>query len=765
MSRPSRSRHSLLAQTGQFFAGAILIPCVILLLIEAGLRIAGYGHSASFFIANKLSGKTCHVSNFAFTYRFFPPELARNVNRIVVPDIKAAGARRVFILGSSAAMGDPDASYGFGRILSLILRERDPDTRWEVYNTAITAINSHAIVPIARECAGLKPDIFVVYAGNNEVIGPYGPSTVLTPVFASDALVHLHLWIRSLRIGQLAAAVSRMLPHAKDALQEWGGMEMFSGRTVRHDDPALQRVYQRYCANLREICRVGEKAGARTILCTIGANRRDCPPFASLHTAGLGGAALTDRNAAWARACSLDQAGKPDSALSAFRMACAIDSGHAELQFRMGRCLLRLGDSAQALRHFTRARDLDVLRFRADSRINAIIDSLGRAGLPATALVDIAQLLDRQSGGGISGDELFYDHVHMNFHGNYLIACALADAIHGPGADRPLPPQDTCKARLAFTDWDDLRVRKIMFDRMHKPLFAQQAYHESFMAREREKLDSCESAVRGLSADRIIGEYRDALSQWPDDFHLRFNLGYFLFCLPGPRYTSDAQEQFKAILLLYPDDFASWSNLGTLYERQADYVAALQCFSNALRINPWYSAANRGAGKLYAMRIDISRSLRLMRAGHMENADMAEVINRCALERMNRGGLTDAARLFQQTLALEPRNAAYRFNAGNTFAAMKNNGPALEQFQKAYALAPDSGFIAKKIITLLLAKKDFAQVAEIAQAASARDPLDADFHYACYIAFNQLGKPTEAQYHLKMAQQLKQASVPPLNAE
>jgi tetratricopeptide (TPR) repeat protein len=759
MSPPSRIRHSLPVRTTQYIAGAILIPCAMLLFLEAGLRMAGFGHPSSYFITKKLNGRTFHVSNFAFTYRFFPPELARNVNRIVVPDAKAAGVRRVFILGSSAAMGDPDASYGFGRMLSVILRERDPDTRWEVYNTAITAINSHAIVPIARECAGLKPDLFVVYAGNNEVIGPYGPSTVLTPIFASDALIHLHLWIRSLRIGQLAAAVSRMVPHSKDALREWAGMEMFSGRTVRYNDPALPRVYQRYCANLREIRRLGEKAGARTILCTIGANRRDCPPFASLHAAGLGGAALTDWNAAWTRACSLDQAGKTDSALSAFQPACAIDSEHAELQFRMGRCLLQQGDTALAQRHFAAARDLDALRFRADSRINAIADSLGRAGLPATVFVDIAQLLDRQSAGGVSGDEMFYDHVHMNFHGNYLIARILADAIDGPSANRPVP-EDTCKTRLAFTDWDDLRVRRIMFDRMQKPLFAQQAYHESSMAREREKLDSCESVIRGIPADRIIGEYRNALSQWPDDVHLHFNLGYFLFCLADPRYTNDAQEQFKAILALYPDDFASWSNLGTLYERQADYAAALRCFSNALRINPWYSAANRGAGKLYAMRMDISRSLKLMRAGHMGNADMAEVFNRCALERMNRGGLKDAARLFQQTLALGPRNAAYRFNAGNAFAAMKKSRPALEQFQKAYALAPDSGFIAKKIITLLLAKKDFGQVAEIAQAASARDPLDADFQYACYITFNQLGKPTEAQYHLKMAQQLKQASAP-----
>ena len=56
-----------------------------------------------------------------------------------------------------------------------------------------------------------------------------------------------------------------------------------------------------------------------------------------------------------------------------YEAAARIDDRFAELQFRLGRCLAAEGRSAEARERFVLARDLDALRFRADSRINAII--------------------------------------------------------------------------------------------------------------------------------------------------------------------------------------------------------------------------------------------------------------------------------------------------------------------------------------------------------------------------------------------------------
>jgi hypothetical protein len=58
------------------------------------------------------------------------------------------------------------------------LRERFPGKKFEIVNTSITAINSHAILPIARECAAREGDVWIVYLGNNEMVGPFGAATV-----------------------------------------------------------------------------------------------------------------------------------------------------------------------------------------------------------------------------------------------------------------------------------------------------------------------------------------------------------------------------------------------------------------------------------------------------------------------------------------------------------------------------------------------------------------------------------------------------------
>ena len=74
-------------------------------------------------------------------------------------------------------MGMPNPAFSFGRILEVMLHERYPGCRFEVVNTSMTAINSHAILEIARDCSSQGGDLFVIYMGNNEVVGPYGPGT------------------------------------------------------------------------------------------------------------------------------------------------------------------------------------------------------------------------------------------------------------------------------------------------------------------------------------------------------------------------------------------------------------------------------------------------------------------------------------------------------------------------------------------------------------------------------------------------------------
>ena len=124
-----------------------------LALIEAGLRLAHVGYPADFFLYDRIESRDVLVQNDQFSRRFFPRHLVRRPLSMAMSATKPADTIRIFVLGESAAMGDPDPAFSFSRILGVLLRERYPGTRFEVVNLAFTAINSHVILPIARECA------------------------------------------------------------------------------------------------------------------------------------------------------------------------------------------------------------------------------------------------------------------------------------------------------------------------------------------------------------------------------------------------------------------------------------------------------------------------------------------------------------------------------------------------------------------------------------------------------------------------------------
>src|SRR5262245_30921454 len=236
-----------------------LVPLVLFGLLEAGLRIGGYGQSTRFFLdGSAVERPGTLIDNREFGRWVFPRgyEQAPFPVPVVLSAEKPAGTFRVFVLGESAAMGFPDPSASFARVLEVLLQARYPGTRFEVVNAAMVAINSHIVLPIARECAGHHPDLFVVHLGNNEVVGPYGAAGVLGPYSPSRRFVQANLAVRRTRTGQLLSALVRGVKGEDGAPKTWGGMAMFVESHVAADDARLPRIYDHFRDNLSDICRV-----------------------------------------------------------------------------------------------------------------------------------------------------------------------------------------------------------------------------------------------------------------------------------------------------------------------------------------------------------------------------------------------------------------------------------------------------------------------------------------------------------------------------
>ena len=196
-------------------------PLLFFALLELGLRLAGFGRPATFFLRASFEGKPAIVENQDFSQIFFPPGLERHPLPCRFDAKKTPGTTRVFIFGESAAMGDPAPAFGLGRALEMLLRERYPETPFEFVNVSMTAINSHVLLPIARECAAKEGDLWVIYMGNNEVVGPFGAGTVFGAKTPPMAAIRASIALKSSRTGQwLSGALAKL--RAGGAPTEWG---------------------------------------------------------------------------------------------------------------------------------------------------------------------------------------------------------------------------------------------------------------------------------------------------------------------------------------------------------------------------------------------------------------------------------------------------------------------------------------------------------------------------------------------------------------
>ena len=537
-------------------AAATVVPLLLFGLLEAGLRIGGYGQTSRFFVdGSKVERPGVTIDNREFGRWVFPRGYEQTPFPVpfVLSDEKPAGTFRVFVLGESAAMGFPEPSVGFPRILEVLFQAHYPDAKVEVVNAAMVAINSHVVLPIARECADRSPDLFVVHLGNNEVVGPFGPAGVLGPFSPSRRFIKANLAVRRTRTGQLFASAVQSAK-GDDAPKAWGGMTMFADSRVAADDERLRGVYDHFRDNLADICEVGRGAGTPVVVCTVPVNLRESAPFASQHRPDLSG----EQTAAWdelvAEGGRLEGEGKVAAALDRYGAAEKIDDRHADLEYRLGRCYAALDRPADAQDRFGRARDLDALRFRSDSTVNRTIRE-AVAGRDGVILADAERSFAAASPIGLPGENLFLEHVHMNFAGNYLLARTAFEAAvpkfdgrFRVGRADPLAEKE-CADRLAHTHWNESKVlAQVANGLFRQPPFTEQSDRAERAARWAARLRALQSRLGPDALSDASAVYARAVADRADDWMLRMN---YALLLTERGLHAEAEAEYRAVLRIH----------------------------------------------------------------------------------------------------------------------------------------------------------------------------------------------------------------------
>ncbi len=775
----SRGRRGLFALV--LLALVVIVP---LGALELGLRLAGYGYETDFLLERTVNGRRVFVDNPKFAHRFFPARIARSPQTLMVDVEKPAGVTRVVVLGESAALGDPEPAFGLARQLGVVLNARFSGRKFEVINVAMTAINSHAFPDIARSAARLGADYWVIYAGNNEFMGPFGPASVGGAAGRSRTLIRLGLALQRTRTGQwLAALAGRWGGHDSAADAEFAGLETFLSQRLAPDDPRLGAVYENFRANLAAVLAEAKAAGVATVLATPAVNLRDSAPFASAPTAN---------EAAVNHLLGVLVTNSAPDVLRELESLAASTPSHATLRFFHGRANLMRGDTNEASADFALARDLDALKFRADSKLVEITRELGRSqAADQVLLLDAEALLAANAPAGIPGAETFWEHVHFTFEGNYRLASLVADTLApllGGGSAMPVP-RETVAAELAFTEWNRFRVAEAIGARLQRPPFTDRINSEEQRGLLSTELIRLRPQTAVTAFERHAAIYRTALAKRTNDWLLRDQFARLLAAF-GDR--DSALEEWRQVVALAPHHLSAqyqlgdllsttaataaaaephlrealalrgdfpeaWDRLGQALGQQKRFGEAEAAFARALELRPGFTQArvNRALAQAGAGRTNDA-------LGTLRDATARETNSVVAWQNLSRllaatGAAKASAEAAEKVVQLRPTLAAAHVLAAEAWQRANDPDRAAPHWLEAVKLSPDN-IQARYFLALELAReKQFEPAIVQFQEVIRREPGLATAHLNLGVALMQLKRPEEALGPFERAAELNPA--------
>jgi len=436
---------------------AIVLPFIVLLIAELAFRAAGYGSDLSLFLTDK-TGKYYYL-NPQIGKRYFTQEVnATNGNMDFFRKDKTPGTLRIFVLGSSTAIGFPYMYNGaFPRMLDYRLQRHYPELNIEMINLSLTAINSYAVFDMAKELAKYQPDAVLIYAGQNEYHGTLGIAS--SSKFGNHPFL-INLFIRSKQSRLMQFIYNTIYSPKKTDISTDLNLTLMerlaSGQQIPFGSDKYKSGLQQFERNMSQTLDIFSSEKIPVFVGTLVTNKRGIHPFvSSLSNPGI----ATEWNQLFEKGKLSLEKGDTLQAFDAFTAANKLDSTFAECQFRLGEIAYAKGDFNTAQKLYTNAKELDQLRFRAPEAFNGIIRKIAanRTGIYVT---DVATAFETASPHHIVGEELLLEHVHPNLPGYYLLADTYFKSI---SASTLIPklryepiPDEIIREQMPLTQFDTI---------------------------------------------------------------------------------------------------------------------------------------------------------------------------------------------------------------------------------------------------------------------------------------------------------------------
>jgi tetratricopeptide (TPR) repeat protein len=401
---------------------SILLPFFALILIEILLRSFHYGNDPNLFIEAPNNPDYLVLNPTASRRYFVNQEFAPTGNSELFKKNKDSSVLRIFVLGESTTIGYPYFHNGsFHRWLQYRLMHTFPDRQFEIINLSLTAVNSYTVLGFAKELIQYKPDAVLIYSGHNEYYGTLGVGSS-SRLGNNAQIIRLILYLRQFRFVQLLTNIFEKLKNLTGSNAKYSGQtlmqRMVADQQIVFGSKLFYRGIEQFVSNMNETLDLLNRNHIPVFVSNLVSNERDLKPFVSVPADSI---RFPGFNKNLELGIAAFEKGDRRSAWQYLKQADQIYNAHALCNFYLGKLSETQGDQKQAKFYFTKARDLDGLRFRAPTLISDTISKLC-SKYPYAHLVDTKSVFEAYSAGQIIGNDLILEHVHPNLTGYALIS-------------------------------------------------------------------------------------------------------------------------------------------------------------------------------------------------------------------------------------------------------------------------------------------------------------------------------------------------------
>jgi len=557
-----------------FYFVMFLIPFLILIILETGLRFFNYGKDYTVFV--KISDQ---FENLLFFNPVLPQKYFSSSLPIpsVIPDgfdkIKKENTFRIFVMGGSSAAGFPyPPNASFPRFLKRKLQLVYPENKIEVINLGVSAVNSIFIRDILNDVIDQSPDLIIFYTGHNEYYGAYGAASNDLKGY-SPTLTRFTLFLKHYKVYQLILNIIEYVNTSldNDKIEENNKTLMASmvgDSKVELDSKIYNNGLEQFGENFDFILKECISNKINVLTATLTSNMKQ----------------------------------KPLIGIS--------DINHISNKiFLDAETNLTEGNFDKAAMQFSKAIDHDAVMFRAPSAVNEIIKKISLTY--NYSIVDIDSVFKSVGENGMPGYDLFVDHLHPNIRGNKIIADEFYNKIKSTAdlnknnnyENRETEIENYLNQEFPFSRFDstysqikiELLLNSYPFKR-NSNLSAVLNSFKLYNLSDSLALMAVKGNISWEDAHYKLAEHFYRVNDIPS-FYKEMNVLIEDKTFDKYTYTVTAEKLIekkyyslsKIVLLklfhLYPDENSA-SKLGFLFLEENNFISAIRFYNDAIKFNP-----------------------------------------------------------------------------------------------------------------------------------------------------------------------------------